>query len=173
MWEGGEGTRSSAVLSWDSMNTAGPFQRQSGCNRQGGWAASHSLFGQKQHRRSCVREGTIRNMLRIVSSESCSYVNSVWLWWMFSTKPWSWKEKQPPSRGCLGNSDIWEDATMDYNDSTLEDGCFLNVLMRPVAGNENPSILTHREVKWSIAPVQNVGHTYSIIHVRLYLYSVV
>lgn len=32
-----------AELRWDSMNTAGPFQRQSGSNRLGGWAASHSL----------------------------------------------------------------------------------------------------------------------------------
>lgn len=77
----------------------------------------------------------------------------------------SWKEKQPPGTGCLGNSDKSEDATMVYRGSTLEDRCFLNVLMRPVAVNENPSILTHTEVKWSIAPVQNVGHTYSIIHV--------
>lgn len=43
---------------------------------------------------------------------------------------------------------------MQYHGSIPEGRRFLNVLMRPVAINEYPSILTHREVKQSIAPVR-------------------
>lgn len=62
-----------AVLSWDSMSTAGPFQRQSGNNGQGD-GQHHVLC---LERKSCVRQDMIRNMLRIVSTESCSCVNNL------------------------------------------------------------------------------------------------
>lgn len=160
-----------AELSWDSMNTAGPLKRQSGSNRVQGDGQHHILC---LERNSCIGEDTITYMLRLASTESCTYIKIVCgCGRCFRLNSGAGKKKLPTSRGCPGNSDIWEDATMQYHGSTLEDRWFLNVLMRPVAVNEYPSILTHREVKWSIAPVQNVGHTCTIIHVQLYLYSVV
>lgn len=66
-----------AELSWDSMNTAGPFQRQSGSNRLGGWAASHTMLRHKHSRKRIVRVDTVGNMLRIVSNIVCVAVEDV------------------------------------------------------------------------------------------------
>lgn len=49
------------------------------------------------------------------------------------------------SRGCPGNGEKWDDATMQYHGFTLQDRCSLNLLMRPVVANEYPSILTDRQ----------------------------
>lgn len=89
--------------------------------------------------------------------------------WVASCSPfrqehWSRKKKLPPSRGCPGNNEKWEDATMRWHGSPVEDRLLLNVLMRPVVVNEYPFMLMLREVVRSIAPVQNVGHNRSTIH---------
>lgn len=69
---GGRGRdKNQAELSWDSMNTAGPFQRQSGSKRPGGMG-SISFSVQIE-----TPQEQIRNMLRMVSTEGCSDVNSV------------------------------------------------------------------------------------------------
>ena len=78
-----------AELSWDSMNTAGPFQRQSGSNRLGGGDGQHHTpCLDRNSRKRIARVETVRNMLRIVSAIVSVAVEDV--------KDWSLEEQQPP-----------------------------------------------------------------------------